>query len=664
MCLVLTCLKAILATCLAAPNSVVITESMAQKYFGEEDPMGKVLKKDNSRDFQVTGLIADFPSNSHFEADFIASFSSIRAAKQEIWGSANYQTYLVLQKGASGKELEAKLPVLMQREVGQHPGEDEALILHLTALTDIHLHSTTKGGFDKGGNIRYVYIFSAIAFLILLIACINYMNLATARSVDRAKEVGLRKVVGAQKNQLFGQFMGEAVIVTFIALILAVGMARLALPYFNQLVSRDFSISLLENPGLLLGLIGIGIIVSLLAGIYPAVAFANFKPITVLRGNFKTSNSGVWLRKSLVIFQFAISIFLVVGTLVIYKQLRLIQNQNLGYEKEQLIVIPVDYKMAQKWDAFKGALTSSPHIRHIAAVSETPTQVDGTYSLFLPSDPKDSKLVQAMATDIDIVETMGIQILNGNDYTFASSQREDYPFLINETVVKQMGWDNETAVGKPLNLNGREGFVQAVINDFHSASLHREVSPLVIFLSKNDFNYALIKINTTHIQESINHLESTWTEMVGHRPFDFHFLDDEFGKLYRSETQAGQTLGIFAGLAIIIASLGLFGLAAFTTVQRAKEIGIRKVLGASSLQLVSLLSRDFTKLVMIAGALALPIGWYVMDGWLENFATRVEVGADTLMIAGGAALLISWLTVSYQSVKTARMNPIDTLKDE
>ncbi|MEZ4851226.1 MAG: ABC transporter permease [Bacteroidia bacterium] len=448
-------------TCLNAPKSVVLTETMVKKYFGEEDPMGKILKIGNNRDFQVTGVIADFPSNSHFSADFIGSFSSLSVAKQEIWGSANYQTYLVLEKGSSIDDLRAKLPALMEREVGEQMGEDQSLILHLTALEDVHLRSDAQGGFGTSGNIRYIYIFSAIALLILIIACINYMNLATARSVDRAKEVGLRKVVGAQKNQLFGQFMGEATIITFMALFIAVGLARVALPYFNQLISRDLTISLLETPSLLLGLFAVGVIVSLLAGLYPAIAFSNFKPITILRGNFKTSNSGIWLRKTLVVFQFAISIFLVIGTMVIYKQLNLIQNKNLGYEKEQLLVIPIDYQMVEKWDALKGALTSSPHINYVSAVSETPSQVDGTYGLFLPSNSKDTRLVQAMATDIDIVKTMGIQILSGSDYTFASSQREDYPFLINETVVKQMGWDNESAVGKALNLNGREGFVQA-----------------------------------------------------------------------------------------------------------------------------------------------------------------------------------------------------------
>ena len=651
-------------TCLSQPTTIVITESMAMKYFGSEDPMGKFLKINDSREYQVTGVMADFPSNSHFSADFLASFVSTRAAKQEIWGSANYQTYIILKKGASAEDLEAKIPTLIQREIGQHLGEDESLIIHLTALEDVHLRSDAQGGFGTSGNIRYVYIFSAIALLILVIACINYMNLATARSVDRAKEVGLRKVVGAQKNQLFGQFMGEATIITFMALVISLVIANLALPYFNQLVGRELSIGFLNNATLIFGLIGVGIIVSLLAGVYPAIAFSNFKPITILRGNFKTSQSGVWLRKGLVIFQFAISIFLVVGTLVIYKQLRLIQNKNLGYEKEQVVVIPVDYKMVEKWETFKGALTNSPHIDHVSAVSETPSQVDGTYSLFLPSNPKDSRLVQAMATDIDIAKTMGFKILSGSDYTYASSQREDYPFLINETVMKQMGWDLETAVGKPLNLNGREGFVQAVMNDFHTQSLHREVSPLVIFLSKNDFNYAMVKISTGKIEESLSHLESTWSELAPHRPFDYHFLDDEFDKLYRSEKQTAQSLGIFAGLAIIIASLGLFGLAAFTTVQRSKEIGIRKVLGASSYQLVGLLSKDFTQLVLVSAVIALPLAWYAMDTWLKDFATRVNVGADTLLIAGGAALVISWLTVSYQSVRTAMMNPIDTLKDE
>lgn len=651
-------------TALNRPSTIVITASMASKYFGEEDAMGKILNVDNNRDYEVTGIIADMPANSHFHADFLASFASLRVAKQEIWWSANYQTYLLLHSTESVHSLRDKIPPLIKREVGSDLGEGRSLNYILTPLEDIHLYSSAEGELEPGSDIRYVYLFSGIALLILLIACINYMNLATARSVERAREVGLRKVVGAQKRQLFTQFMGEASLITLLALMIAVTISQMALPWFNELVRRDLTIDFFSEPVWLAALIGLGFLVSLLAGAYPAIAFTNFQPIKILRGQYRNSSGGSLLRKGLVVFQFAISVFLIVATIVVYRQLSLIQNTNLGYHKDQLVSLPMDRNMIEKWESISKAFTASPLIKNVTAVSENPTSVEGTYSLFKPSNEENSKLVQAMAADIEIVETLGLEILTGTNYTPASAMREDYPFLLNESAARAMGYDITSAVGKPLNLNGREGFVQAVIKDFHIASLHKPISPLVIFLSKNDYNEALVKMSAADITGSIDHLRATWEEMIPHRPFEMVFLDDAYDKLYQAEQQIGSAFGIFAFLAIIIASLGLFGLAAYTTVQRAKEIGIRKVLGASVMNVVSLLTREFTQLVGISILISLPLAWWVMSRWLEGFAYRVSVGSSTLIIAGLTALLIAWLTVSYQSFRAAIANPVDTLKDE
>ncbi|MEZ4772672.1 MAG: FtsX-like permease family protein [Bacteroidia bacterium] len=646
------------------PASIILTASSAKKYFGDENPMGKVLNINNSRDYKVTGVMEDMPPNSHFHVDFLASFSSLQAAKEEIWWSANYQTYLLLKSPEAVAALREKIPALIERELGDELGGNKSLLYRLTPLADIHLFSDAENELEPGSDIRYVYIFSGIALLILLIACINYMNLATARSVDRAREVGLRKVVGAYKSQIFSQFIGESALITFLAIGVAVIFARLSLPLFNTLIHRELSLDFSTTPFLIPLVIVTGIFVSLASGIWPAVVFTKFEPVQILRGKYRSSSGGNLLRKTLVVFQFAISIFLIVCTLVVYRQLYLIQHTRLGYDKDQLVVLPMDREIGAKWETLKGSLKNIPEILEVSAVSENPVKIDGTYTLFKPANEADSRLVQAMASDVDVVQTLGLEIIAGSNYTPASALREDFPFIMNQKAIQTLGWKPEEAVGQLVNLNGRAGFIQAVVADFHIASLHKEITPLVIFLSPYDYYEALVRISPQNPDVAIAHLEKTWKEMVPHRPFEYHFLDDSYQQLYQSEQQIGKAFGIFASLAILIACLGLFGLASFTTLQRAKEIGIRKVLGATVGNIVSMLSKDFSILVLFASMIALPASWYLMNNWLSGFAYRVNVGIFTLVAAAVLAIVLAWLTVGYQSIKAALTNPAETLKDE
>ncbi|MEZ4827873.1 MAG: FtsX-like permease family protein [Bacteroidia bacterium] len=649
---------------LTRPSSVIVSLTMARKYFGSENPVGKYLTMNNQRQYEVTGVMEDMPPQSHFHADFLASFSTLGASKEEMWWSANYQTYLLLRSPEAAVSLREKIPPLMEREMGDELSESRSVNYRLTALADIHLYSDAESELEPGSDVRYVYIFSGIALIILLIACINYMNLATARAVDRAREVGLRKVIGAYKSQIFFQFIGESVLITFAAVALAVVFASAALPWFNTLTHRSLTLDWVASPFLIPLLLGIGLMVSFLSGIWPAMVFTRFEPVQILRGKYRNSSGGSLLRKMLVVFQFAVSISLIVCTMVSYRQLHLIQNIRLGYDKDQLVVVPMDSEIGSKWASIKGQLKNHPEILEVSAVSESPVKIEGTYNIFLPSGEANSKLVQAIAADIDIVQTLGLQIIAGNNYTPASAEKEDFPFLLNQKAIRIFGWTPEEAVGKKINLSGREGFVQAVVNDFHIASLHEEISPLVIFLSPRDYYEALIRVRPGNHSPAIKSIAAVWKENVPHRPFEYHFLDETYQRMYQTEQQTGKAFGIFAVLAIVIACLGLFGLASFTTLQKSKEIGIRKVLGATVPQIVAMLSGNFAIPVCIAAMIALPLSWYMMEEWLSGFVFRVNVGLPTLAFAAGAALLLAMGTVGYQSVKAALTNPAETLKDE
>ncbi len=654
-------------------NTVVVTESMAKKYFGNEDPLDKTITTDGSREYKVTGVVADVPANSQIKFDFIASFHTLEGWREEIWGSANFITYLQLNDPQAIPQLEKKIRTYMDEAMGENMPANSFLTYVMQPMRDVHLRARVEGGLEPGSDIRYVYIFGAIALLILAIACINYMNLATARASERAREVGIRKVIGAFQKQLYQQFLGESAIVTFTALILGFGAASLLLPMFNQMTDRTMTFVFFENPSALAGLLGIGLLVSLIAGSYPAFMISGFQPIRVLKGDFKTSNSGIALRKGLVVFQFAVSIFLIASTIVVQNQMAFIQNKKLGYNNEQVLVLGTDSKIRQNIERFKNEFATVPNVENVALATETPTFIQGGYSIWAEGKPQDFRLsTRALAIDKDYLPTLDISLTAGSNFTdadYADVNKENYQdkyyrFLLNESAAAELGWKPEEAIGKRASLNGRTGEIKGVVEDFHFSSMHEAIGPLVLFIDNVQLNKIILKLNGNNIASTIAAVESKWKELAPHRPFDYEFLDQEFDQLYSAEERTGNLAATFAILAIFIACLGLFGLTAFAAQQRTKEIGIRKILGASVPNIVALLSKDFLFLVLFSMLIAFPAAWWAMNNWLEDFVYRIHVSWWIFALAGFSALLIALLTVSSQAIRAANINPVESLRSE
>jgi putative ABC transport system permease protein len=654
---------------LNAPKTIVLTEDAARKYFGNDDPVGKILKTgSDATDFLVTGVMENCPSNSQLKFDMVASFSSLGQAQELTWWNANFTTYLLLKDPASFESLSRKIPPFMKKEFANEPSV--SLNYHLEPYTSVHLHSP-HDGFEPNNNIVYIYVLAGIALLILAIACFTYINLSTARSMERAREVGIRKVVGAVRKQIFWQFIGESVLITCIALLLSIGTAILVLPWFNTLADKNLSAFDVIQPAVLLTGLGIITVISLLAGSYPALILSGFQPVKVLKGAFKNSNSGLWLRKSLTVFQFAISVFLIIATFTIQHQLNFIRNKKLGYDRDQVLVLPTDSKILKSIDLLKIELKKNGHVRHIAMAYNTPNHIQGGYSM------KNNMMVNAEnmgvtanPVDQDFIKTTGLELIAGSDYSLQDMKdiaNEDqsknvYQFIINESAAAALGWKPQEAIGKKMSLgDDRPGFVKGVIKDFHFESLHNTIKPLVLFPG-DWFSVIMVKLDGRDIAHTIADIGNTWKELVPHRPFEYHFLDEDFNKMYMSEMKMGQILNVFAGMAVLLACLGLFGLSSYTAQQRIKEIGIRKVLGASLPQLATILSRDFIKLAFIAFLLAAPLAWLAMSDWLQNFNYRVSLSWWIFLLAGSLSLLIALLTVSIQAIKVALQNPVKNLK--
>ena len=663
------------ATVLNAPNQVVITGSMAKKYFGNSYPIGKVLKISGSRDYTVTGIVKDPPDNSQIRFNFVASFTSLGAAKTEEWWTQNYVTYLLLKQEDQRLPLEQRIAAFMKTDdVRKEAGLTgiKYLTYHLEPLKKVHLYSALDG-LEPNGNITYIYILGAIALLILLIACVNYTNLATAQSESRRGEISVRKVLGAQPGQLFAQYLGESVLLTFIALFLAILLSIQLLPLFNQLSNKSLNASSLLSPLPLLALFLLGALVSLLAGAYPAFILSNQRLMSILRSGFRTSSSGGALRKSLIVFQFMISVFLMVSTMVIFRQLSYIQHKALGYDKEHVIVLPVDNKMHKDYDALKQAIRLDPQVLAVGGSYESPTFVRWGDAIHANIDGVQKDLsVNAIPADLDFIPTMRMQLAAGENFTNADLSKMDtsndyqnyrYTFILNESAVKALGWTPEQAIGKSIRKN-LPGIVKGVVKDFHSSSLHQAIGPLAIFLDTGFIYSMYVRVSGNNIPATLSHLQALWKERVPYRPFEYRFLDEDYNALYKTEVRTGQILGTFSATAILLACLGLFALAAYTTAQRTKEIGIRKVLGATLLNITGLLSADFLRLVVIATLIAFPLAWWAMHNWLEGFAYRITI---SWMIFAGAAVLsigIALGTVSFQAIRAALANPVKSLRSE
>ncbi len=662
---------------LDVPDKVVLTKRTAEKYFGEntwQDAVGKTLRINNKKDYLVSGIVEDAPANSQIQFDFIASFSSLGVSKSEDWWSANYVTYLLLNKPDDIGPLQQSISNYMKGEVARELNFTGSTYLtyHLEPLKRVHLYSSLEG-LEPNGNITYIYILSAISILILLIACINYTNLATAQSASRSGEIGVRKVFGAQKWQLFNQFISESFVVTFFALVLAIIVSMQLLPLFNSISGKSITARMLLRPLPLFLMFISGAVVALLAGSYPAIILSGSRPVDILKSGFRVSSSGGGLRKTLIVFQFIISVFLIATTIIILQQLSFIQHTDLGYNKDQIIVLPVDNEMRKNYDDIKKAISANRDVNSVSGAYESPVFVQWGDGIAVDNGgTKKELLVNAMPVDLNYINTMGIKIIAGSDYTLSDEQQMDttnnnanlhYTYMINETAAKALGWTPAEAVGKTIS-KGVTGTVKAVVKDFHVASLHQPIKPVILFLDPKFVNNFFVKVSGKNIPATLKFLESTWKERVPGRPFEYHFLNEDYNHLYVAEQRTAQLFSIFSTIAIALGCLGLFALAAFTTMQRKKEIGIRKVLGASVFNITAMLSRDFMMLVFIAILIATPVAWYFMSRWLQDFAYRIDISWWVFLIAGCMALFIALITVSFQAIKSAMANPVKSLRME
>ncbi|GAB3316533.1 ABC transporter permease [Larkinella ripae] len=667
-------------TVLAEPKTVVLTESTARKYFGGQNPVGKSLTLGDQGLFRVTGVCQDVPSNSHFHYDFFGSYRSLRSGEK--WLSSGANTYLLLRKGYSIESLTAQIPQIVRKYVGpevqeflgmsydEYVRKGDRLGFQFQPITAIHLGSNWEGELEPNSDVKYVYIFSAIAVFILLLACINFMNLSTAGSANRAKEVGIRKVLGSVQQQLIRQFLSESVLITFLALLVACGLVVAVLPSFNQLADKDFSLSTLLNTRMIAYTLAGCLLVGLLAGSYPAFFLASFRPVSVLKGRLQGGMRSGWLRNTLVTIQFVVSIGMIISTLVVYQQLRFIQSKKVGFDKEQVLILHDTYVLGDKLAAFKKELEKQAQIVSASSAGYLPAGnsnqgVDGFRDINAPAERTPFRL-KTYRIDDQYLPTLGIRVALGRNFSKAFSG-DSAAVLVNEAAVRQFGWKNPigqrvATVGNGSPEDRHTYTVVGVTRNFHFESLHQHIAPLIMLYGGDHYQMAL-RIRTDNLPALLHNLEKTWKAETDN-PFSYSFLNERFNKMYQSEQRIGELFGIFAGLAVVIACLGLFGLAAFTTLQRTKEIGVRKVLGASVASIVALLSKDFLRLVLVAIVIATPLGWYAMDQWLADFAYRVDLAWWIFALAGLLAVGIALLTVSYQSIKAALVNPVKSLKTE
>jgi putative ABC transport system permease protein len=673
-----------LHTALNEPNTVVLTEKTARKYFGSTSAIGRFIETNDNGNtvYKVTAVIQDMPENSHFNFDMIFSMDNVNYN----WGSFlshNFFTYLLLKEGTDSKAFEknfdqyiAKYVIPQAREYLQIPSMDEfekagnKLQYSLMPLTRIHLYSDTNTEMRVNGNIQYVYIFSAVALFILIIACINFMNLTTARSAGRAKEVGIRKVLGTSKKQLVRQFLSEATLMVIISMILALVAAFFMLPVFNEMSGKTMQLSKFFSPQLLPVLLIFPFVVGMLAGSYPAFYLSSFQPIQVLKGKLNLGTRGGGLRSTLVVFQFATSIILIVGTIVIYRQLGYIQTKNLGFNKDQVLVINDAYALQDNTQAFKNAMLTTPGVLNGSFSGFLPVSAssrnDNTFSAEAVMDTKNGFNMQCWWIDEDYLETMGMELLKGRNFSdkFIS---DSTAVLINETAAKRLG--HADPIGKKLYTSDpTSGTVTAyniigVVKNFHFESMKQTIGPLCMLLGNSTWS-ASFKVNAANIPTVLKAAEANWKSMAPGMPFSYRFLDESFQDMYRAELRVGRIAMIFSILAIFIACLGLFGLATFVAEQRTKEIGIRKVLGATTSGIARLLSKEFVRLVLISFIIATPVSWYFMNRWLEDFAYRVDIHWWMFLVAGILTLLIALATVSFQAVKAAMSNPVRNLRTE
>jgi putative ABC transport system permease protein len=668
-------------TALRDPFSVMLTEEAAKKYFGEEEPMDKTIRFNNQFDVKVTGIYKAFPSNAHMHPGILLSFNTLKDSAiygeenlRRGWGNNSFFTYILMPDNFSPQKMIAQFPSFIDKRMAgqEYVGQQASKFtkLGLQKLTDIHLYSHTDYEAEPNGDISRVYIFSAIALFILLIACINYMNLSTARSALRAREIGIRKVIGARRKELISQFLGESVLICWAAIILAGAFTWLALPWLNKISGQELSITTLLQWKILIPVFLAPFIVGVISGIYPALFMSSFQPVKTLKGLFKVGSGNISFRKVLVVTQFAISIILIITTVIVFQQLNYMQRKSLGFDKDKIIVMANTSEVNKQYDAFRTELLKNSAFKDVSRSSRIPTGrlLDNMGASTFAGDSARPVTtdIKFVSVDPDFVSTFGISMRSGRFFS-RDYGTDTASFVINESSVKALGWTNENAIGRVFKYGNQKGHIIGVINDFHFESMHQAIVPMVFCLfppSQFYFNNVSIKIAGNDIASAVAYMESIWKKYFPETPVDYTFLDQNFDKLYKSEQKQATLFTVFACVAIFIACLGLFGLSAFAISQRIKEIGVRKVLGANVGGIVGLLSKDFLKLVAIAALMAFPVAWYAMNNWLKDFAYRINIQWWVFIVAGIGAALIAFLTVSFQAIKAAIANPVKSLRTE
>ncbi|MCG8309750.1 MAG: ABC transporter permease [Cytophagales bacterium] len=661
---------------LAEPNAIVLTESTAKKYFGDEDPLGKTMNYNNTLDLKVTGILEDIPENSHLHPTMFAPMVLVeeyyggREHFMSAWGSNNFSTFVKLYPDADAEEFEKSLAGFIDNhfDVPETGRASDYNKLQIMNIADIHLHSHLDSEIEQNGDIAYVSLFAFISGFILVIACINYVNLATARSSKRAREVGIRKVMGAYRRRLFGQFLSESMLFAALALIIACFIAVLLLPWFNDFSQRQLEFNLLENQFLLYLLLAITIVTGFIAGIYPAIFLSAFQPATVLKGVGINAGKGM-MRSALVVFQFFISIVMLIGVGVVYDQLNYLKSKDLGFKGRHTMVLPTSEEIHSKYEAIKNQLLQQSGIKSVAYSSRIPSgrlldsqggqvEVDGGIRNL------DFRLAD-VHTDFDFLNTMEIPLIAGRNFDVKRASDSTEAFIINESAVKAVGWkSNDAAIGKKISYGGRNGHIIGVVKDFHFESLKQEIAPIIFMITNERYGSVVLKLDDKYKDETVKYLREQWSYLRPGYPFSYYFVDARFNELYAEEEQIAELVSYFSIIAVIIGVLGLFGLSSFTTEQRFKEIGIRKVMGASVPQILLLLSRNFTMLVVIGFLFAIPVAWFGMDKWLDTFAYHGNISVLSILLAGTLAVLIAWLTVGLQTVKAAKTNPVHALRHE
>lgn len=658
-------------TALDRPNTMVITKSIAEKYFGDSSALGKVLRMEESDrlTYEITGVVEDLPSQSHIDFNMFASLNTFRQLGNgqlpQTWIWNPCWTYILLHEGITPDLLEDRLPEFYENHYPDLSNQD--VTLYLQPLTDIHLRSHHDYEMHPNSNYIYIYILSAIAVIVLVLACINFMNLTTANSACRAKEIGIKKVFGSSKNKLTAQFLGETIILSFIALIIAAVIVEVLLPGFNNFTGKDITHSFILTPGAILFAVLLASLVGIFAGLYPAVFLSSFQPIRILKGTLSSGSKSGIARKALVVVQFAISIGLIIGTLIVFSQLRFIRKSDLGFQRDQIILVQTVGDIARNYRTFKEELLKNPEIKYVTGMEDILGANHNTRAVTIEGLSEDQQFWYPMfMVRHDFLETFDIEVVEGRGFSNEILSDTLHAIMINETMVKNLGWTNEEAIGKSIQSDGDERVI-GIFKDFHILSLHNPVNNFILDMLQVEgplIRYVAIKVNSKDYSSLLKDIEQKWLAIASTRPFEYSFLDDELNSLYKDEDKFGKFSIILTILALIIASLGLIGLTSFMAEQKTKEIGIRRALGASVTNVIKLLSSEFLLLIIIANLIAWPLAWLFTRNWLQNFYQRIEINWLLFIAATIITIVLSLFITSYRAIRTSARNPADTLRYE